>query len=106
MNQNPSPKTPHSIELRDGRLYISHTVHDALFVRSIAVALLVEDGQWWLFPLLSGGGGLQLKIRTAKGDRVVESQEFFRQQGIEDSSTPQTLQLLFNEARGAFALMP
>jgi hypothetical protein len=106
IEQSPSHGTPHSIELRNGRLYISHTVYGALFARCVAAALLAEDGQWWLFPLLSGGGGLQLKIRTALGDRVIESQEFFRQQGIEDSPKPQTLQLVFSEARGAFTLQP
>jgi hypothetical protein len=108
MSTEPRPPQgpPHSIELRDGRLYIGHAVYDALFARCVAAALLWEDGQWWLIPLLSGGGGLQLKVRTASGDRVIESQEFFRQQGIEDSPVPQTLQLVFSEARGAFTLQP
>jgi hypothetical protein len=97
---------PREIELRDGRLHIAHDVYEELFDACIAVALLERDGGWWLLPLRGGAGGLQLKIRNARGDRVVESQEFFRSQGLDDSAQAQRLLLRFDDSQGGFLLTP
>jgi hypothetical protein len=92
------------VQVRGGRLHIPSAIYDRLLAPCPAVALLVQDGQWWLLPLHSGAGGLQVKLRNAAGDRVVEAQEFFRQQGLEDEAPAQDLELLFDAARGGFAL--
>ena len=79
------PDVPTGIWLRNGRLYLSREVHADRLRGCPAVALLARDSRWLLLPLMSGAGGLQVKVRNARGDRVVEAQEFFRSQGHEDS---------------------
>jgi hypothetical protein len=56
-------------------------------------------------PLLAGAGGLQVKLRNARGDRVVEVREFLRQQGIEDDSPALTVRLARDPQRGGFELV-
>jgi hydrogenase maturation protease len=87
-------------ELRDGRLHLSKAICDRWLAACTSVALLDRDGQWWLIPLVAGAGGLQLKQRNARGDRVVEAQEFFRQHGLEDSPEPRRVVLRFDPERG------
>jgi len=94
------------VELRDGRLYVPVQTYEHALSGCCGVALLARDDQWWLFPLQGGAGGLQLKQRTARGDRVVEAQEFFRAQGIDEAQPPLALQLEFEPDRGAFRLAP
>jgi hypothetical protein len=69
------------------------------------VALLADAGQWWLLPLRAGAGGLQVKLRNARGDRVVEAQEFFRQQGLEDDPAARPFELVFDAQRGGYRLL-
>ena len=92
--------------LREGRLHIPAAVFDGHLAGSTAVALLARDGHWWLLPLLAGAGGLQIKLRNPHGDRVVETQEFFRSQGWEDAAAATELTLQFDSAKGAFRLAP
>ena len=92
--------------LREGRLHIPAAVFDDHLAGSTAVALLARDGHWWLLPLLAGAGGLQIKLRNLRGDRVVETQEFFRSQGWEDAAAATELTLQFDGAKGAFRLAP
>ena len=76
------------VQVRAGRLHLPREVYERALPGCPALALLVRDGQWLLLPLFGGAGGLQIKIRNAHGDRVVESQEFFRSQGFEDADQP------------------
>lgn len=96
---------PTRVQLRAGRLHIPSEVYQRLLPGCPAVALLARDGQWLLLPLLGGAGGLQIKIRNAHGDRVVESQEFFRAQGLEDDPAPRELELRSATEFGGFRLM-
>lgn len=92
------------VEARSGRLYVPAQTYEQLLAGFAAVALLVRDGDWWLVPLKAGAGGLQLKQRSARGDRVVEAQEFLRAQGIDDGQDPATFRLEFDPGRGAYRL--
>ena len=93
------------VQLRNGRLHLGHAVCDQCFSGCVAVAMLARDDAWWLLPLHSGAGGLQLKLRNPQGDRVVETQEFFRGQGLEDSPLAREFRLRFDAKRGAFELL-
>lgn len=93
------------VELRSGRLYVPVATYEQALAGYSAVALLAREDGWWLIPLKGGAGGLQLKLRTARGDRVVEAQEFFRSQGLEDTHEPRTFELAFEPSRGAFKLV-
>lgn len=57
----------------------------------------MRDGHWLLLP--------QIKIRNARGDRVVESQEFFRSQGFEDADEPREFELKHEAEFGGFRLL-
>jgi hypothetical protein len=46
-----------------------------------------------------------IKIRNARGDRVVESQEFFRGQGLEDTDEPCEFELKHEPELGGFRLL-
>ena len=92
------------VQVRGGRLYLARRVHDECLGGCTSVALLVRDGGWWLLPLRAGAGGLQVKLRNAHGDRVVEAQEFLRSQGVEDEHTLE-LGLVAEPALGAFRLV-
>ena len=96
---------PRRIQLRAGRLHIESEVYQSLLPGCAALALLVRDGQWLLLPLLGGAGGLQIKIRNARGDRVIESQEFFRQQGLGDDIEPREFELEHAPEVGGFRLI-
>lgn len=90
------------VEVRAGRLYVPAQTYELVLAGFPAVALLVRDGGWWLIPLKAGAGGLQLKQRNARGDRVVEAQEFLRSQGVDDAQEPMTFSLEFDTGRGAY----
>ncbi len=98
------PESDH-IHLRAGRLHIDSSTYGRRLMGCVAVALMVRDGQWMLLPLHGGAGGLQIKIRNARGDRVVESQEFFRSQGLEDDHGALELTLDEDAALGGYRLV-
>ena len=92
--------------LRNGRLHLTAEVYERQLHSCAAVALLARERDWLLFPLLSGAGGLTVKLRNPRGDRVIESQEFFRAQGIEDSIQARPLRLLPAPEQAAFVISP
>jgi hypothetical protein len=98
------PESTSSIWLCNGRLHLTCAAYERHLSGCVAVALLARDREWLLLPLHAGAGGLQVKLRNARGDRVVESQEFFRSQGIEDSDEIQPLDLRGDPARGLFLI--
>lgn len=93
------------VEVRAGRLHLPGDVYERALPGCPALALLVRDGQWWLLPLKGGAGGLQIKIRNARGDRVVEAQEFFRAQGVQDDDAPCAYELQHVPEAGGFRLL-
>lgn len=90
--------------LRNGRLHLSNRAYDHYLHGCPMVGLLARDDAWWLLPLRGGAGGLQVKLRNAKGDRVIEAQEFFRGQGLEDSDELRRLILTEDPDRGALRI--
>jgi hypothetical protein len=67
------------ITIARGNIYISLEVYEKYLRNIEAVALLPHEKGILLFPLIqSSAGGLLLKIKNLKGDRVIHAQEFFR----------------------------
>ncbi len=93
------------VQVRAGRLHIPSEVYERVLPGCPALALLERDGRWLLLPLLGGAGGLQVKIRNARGDRVVEAQEFFRKQGLDDDHAPREFDLEHRADLGGFELL-
>ncbi len=72
-----------SVVVARGNLYLSHEVYENYMAGIEAVALIEREGQVMVVPLTpQSGGGLLLKIRTLRGDRVIHAQEFFREKGF------------------------
>lgn len=70
-----------------------------------SVALLEREGALLLLPLVrDSAGGLLLKQRNARGDRVVQAQEFFRSHGYAEDHAPQPVSLRWDEAAAALVL--
>lgn len=67
-------------------LYLSREVCDAYLAGLQSVALVQRDESVLIVPLVAGSaGGLLLKMRNGRGDRVIHAQEFFREHGyVED----------------------
>jgi hypothetical protein len=77
--------TSASIRIRDGSIYLDAALYEAHFSGLEALAVLRRDERLLLVPLQRGGpGGSLLKIRNARGDRVVHAREQLRALGIED----------------------
>ena len=65
-----------------GNIYLSAETCERYFRGLSAVALLSRDDQVLILPLTrESGGGMLLKLRNARGDRVIHAQEFFRDKG-------------------------
>ena len=90
--------------LSQGRLHFTCASYEQWLAPCLAVALFARDADWLLLRLLAGAGGLQVKIRNARGDRVIETQEFCRGQGMEDSSEIQLIGLHADVASGGWRI--
>jgi hypothetical protein len=68
-----------------GNIYLSCQLCDTCFHGIDSVALLARDGDVLVVPLIrSSPGGLLLKVRNARGDRVIQAQEFLRGLGLRE----------------------
>lgn len=72
------------ISIRRGSIQVPRTLYDAVFDRREGVVPFVLDGALCLMPVEQVNGGLLVKIRNAKGDRVIDAAEFLRNQGWSD----------------------
>jgi hypothetical protein len=74
----------YSIRLANGNLYLDFAVYNTYFPDINSIILLDKRPQILIMPVQQeGAGGLLLKIRNAKGDRVVNVTEFFQNKQIE-----------------------
>lgn len=70
------------IRLCNGNLYFSCELYDSYFTSIQAVVLLARDDDVLIVPVQQESGGLLLKIRNARGDRVVHAAEFCQQHDL------------------------
>jgi len=71
------------LTFKNGNLYIDSSLYETYFSSINSVVLLKKDALFLLMPVQQAGGGLLLKIKNAKGDRIVHAIEFFQQHGID-----------------------
>ena len=102
MSGTPEPES--GVWLCNGRLFLTLPAFDRYLAGCSAVALLARDAGWLLMPLRAGAGGLQVKLRNARGERVIEAQEFFRSQGMEDCPARQSIRLRADPSTGAWQI--
>jgi hypothetical protein len=72
-----------SIRLARGSIYLDSDLCAAYFSDVASLAAVVRDGRAYLLPLRGPApGGLLLKVRNGRGDRVVHADEFLLSLGI------------------------
>jgi len=73
----------HKVHIGDGRVVLSRETCELYLGGATAAALVERDGQCYLVPL--GGptaGGMLLKQRNVRGDRVLLATEFLTERGF------------------------
>jgi hypothetical protein len=74
---------PPEVSVARGNFYLSREICDTYLPGVESVALLVRDDEVMIVPLArQSAGGLLLKQRNARGDRVIHAQEFFRAKNL------------------------
>lgn len=80
------PRSSAGVSLARGNIYIPLEIVETYLKNIEAVALLPHEQGILLFPLIQqSAGGLLLKMKNLRGDYVVHAQEFFRNNGLEES---------------------
>jgi hypothetical protein len=84
---HPSQPESHQITIARGNIYLSREVCDLYFPRIDSIALLRHEADLLLIPLVQqSAGGMLLKTRNLRGDRVVHAQAFLRAQAWEETA--------------------
>lgn len=75
-----------TVKIGRGNIYVPLETYETYFKNLEAVALLPHEQGILMIPLIQqSAGGLILKVKNLRGDRVVHSQEFFRSNNIPES---------------------
>ncbi|GAC1634921.1 MAG: hydrogenase maturation protease [Nevskia sp.] len=78
-----APSARLEVSIIQANVYLSRELCDAYLPGIMSVALLARDEAVLIVPLMQqSGGGLLLKQRNARGDRVIHAQDFFREKGF------------------------
>lgn len=76
------------ISIARGNIYIPAELHEKYLGDAEAVAVIPDDHGILVIPLIqTSAGGMLLKLRNLRGDRVVHAQEFFRTRGYVENAT-------------------
>ncbi len=88
-----------------GNIYLALEICDAYFPNMQSVALIRREDRILIVPLMQeSGGGLLLKIRNARGDRVIHAQEFFRAHGLDEDVRARTVPVLWSSESAALTV--
>jgi hypothetical protein len=88
-----------------GNFYLSRELCDTHLSGVESVALLARSGVILIVPLARGSaGGLLLKQRNARGDRVIHAQEFIREKGYPEQFEPRTVAVHWNTDSAALSI--
>jgi hypothetical protein len=97
--------TTDAAEIARGNIYLPRAICDAYFAGISSVALIVREGAIQIVPLSrDSAGGLLLKQRNARGDRVVHAQEFMREKGYPELFEPRTVAVRWNGDLAALSI--
>lgn len=84
-----SSQARHCVRIARGSFYLDHELCELYLPGIKSIAPLSREGQVYLLPLLgTAAGGLLLKLRNVRGDRVVHAPEYLRALGI-DAEAPE-----------------
>lgn len=101
------PRTPEPAAARNrcfharvarGSIYLDRELCDVYFPGVSAVAILRREGKVYLVPLAgSAAGGLFLKVRNVRGDRVVHAPEALGSLGFGETSPERLVPVRWNQ---------
>lgn len=87
MGEPPLAEAGHQLRLRGGSLYLPREICDLYFRGLQSVILVRREGFVAVLPVRhSAAGGYFLKLRNARGDRVIDAPDFFRDQGFDEAA--------------------
>jgi hypothetical protein len=93
------------ISVARGNLYLPREICDTYLPGVASVALLLRDGQVMIVPLSQqSAGGLLLKQRNARGDRVIHAQEFFRSKDLPEDFESRTMPVYWSRESAALVV--
>ena len=72
--------------LKNGNLYLDNDLYETYFSSINSVVLIKKESLFLMMPVQQASGGLLLKIKNAKGDRIVHAIEFFLLHGIDEET--------------------
>jgi len=73
----------HTVSVGDGRVLVPHETYELYLGGASAAALIERDGQVLLLPLHGPvAGGMLLKQRNLRGDRVMLASDFLASRGL------------------------
>ena len=88
-----------------GNLHLSREACERYLPGIESVALLEREGDVLVVPLTrESGGGLLLKLRNARGDRVIHAQEFFRTHDFVEEFVTRRVDIRWDQAAAALVL--
>ena len=74
------------ITITRGNIYLSFETYEKYFKNIESIALLPHEKGFLIVPLIQqSAGGLLLKIKNLRGDRVIHAQEFLRNNGYPET---------------------
>lgn len=92
---------PSCVQIRDGSLYMEAGLYSAFFSGLDSLVLLRQEEKMLMLPVRhAAAGGLLLKVRNSRGDRVVHAREFLTDQGLDEKQT-WTLPVQWDSRAGA-----
>lgn len=95
----------HLVSVVRGNLYLTRETCDIYFPGIQSVALISREDKVMVMPLTQeSGGGLLLKIRNVRGDRVIHAQEFFRAQGLVEDFQERTVPVHWSSELAALVI--
>jgi hypothetical protein len=88
-----------------GNIYLSRETCDSYLAGVAAVAVLSREDHVMIVPLArEAAGGMLLKIRNTRGDRVIHAQEFFRARGLVEDWQEHPLEVRWSAEAGALVV--
>lgn len=88
-----------------GNFYLPREICEAYLPDAASVALVLRDGEVMIVPLTrEAAGGLLLKQRNARGDRVIHAQEFFRNKNLPEEFEARTMPVYWRSDSAALVV--
>lgn len=95
----------HSASIGDGRVLLARATCERFLSGASGAALLAREGRVYLVPLHEpSAGGMLLKQRNARGDRVLLAEEFLGERGLGRFAPERNFDLRWIEEAGALLI--